>query len=447
MGRGRAVAAFPGDLPASRPVHRRAGHHRRDRRGSARRARLRVRRASRQADGDRRPRRRRPAPRRPDPAGGPRRRRRRLRRRQAAGPAGRRRRRARPGEVRPGAGRAGRRVPASTATRGGTPTRTPPTSGSGSRACRTCRRARTRCSGPGRRCWTSGRRPPSCVPSWPGSGWWCGTTRSASTSVPGPRGDDAGRRGSGAGAPVRGGPARRRGGAGLGLGRGRRRARRRALGRAGGAAARLPGADRARARRHGPVAAPGRAADPRPARPGAPLRGAPGRHGDPRRPDRGGRRLPDRAAHQRGRRDPVRPPGRRRRCCWATSSTSPRAPAPRRRPAPRTPRACAVSPARSTRGWPRVSTPGCRDRTSRHPPRSGRCACSARTWSACPPCTKRPPRTRPGRTCSASRWCPTSPPGCRPRRCPRDEVLAAGRAALPRLTALLAGVLDRLDGP
>ena len=39
-------------------------------------------------------------------------------------------------------------------------------------------------------------------------------------------------------------------------------------------------------------------------------------------------------------------------------------------------------------------TPGCPDRTTRRPPRSGCCGCWAPTWSACRPCTR---RSRPGR--------------------------------------------------
>ena len=35
--------------------------------------------------------------------------------------------------------------------------------------------------------------------------------------------------------------------------------------------------------------------------------------------------------------------------------------------------------------WSRASTPGCRDRTTRHPPRSGCYAASALTWWVCPP--------------------------------------------------------------
>ena len=60
--------------------------------------------------------------------------------------------------------------------------------------------------------------------------------------------------------------------------------------------------------------------------------------------------------------------------------------------------------ARSTRRWPRASTPGCPARTSRRPRRSGCCAGWAPTWSACRRCWRRSRRAPRASRCSGCRW-------------------------------------------
>ena len=86
-------------------------------------------------------------------------------------------------------------------------------------------------------------------------------------------------------------------------------------------------------------------------------------------------------------------------------------------------------PARSTRRWPRASTRRCPARTTRRRPRSGCCARSAPTWSACPRRWRRSPPGPPGMEVFGLSMVTNAAAGITGEELDHQEVLAAGKAA------------------